>query len=116
MKKQLRQLGDVSNMILDLKLASLQVVTQQADALQGENRQMKRAQQERAAQIVQADTPDLALFCGQDEAWSTWVKTQLHQRNLKLAKLYAEREERMDDARKAMGRAEVIKKLLRQQS
>lgn len=115
MKNQLRQLGEVSDMILDLKLAGLQGVTRKANAIVEENQKMKQAQVAREVQISQGAAPDVALFNGQDEVWKNWMQEQLKARNVKLANLYAEREEHLADARQAMGRAEVIRKLLKQQ-
>ncbi|UWQ10777.1 hypothetical protein K3X41_12995 [Aliiroseovarius crassostreae] len=113
MKKQLQQLGEVSNMILDLKLADLQTVAQQIGALQAENHKVRQDQERRAHELGQTETPDLAQYAGQDERWNAWVQTKIKARNIELAKLSAEREDRMAAARTAMGRAEVIKSLLR---
>ncbi|WP_424942670.1 hypothetical protein [Aliiroseovarius crassostreae] len=114
MTKQLKSLGELSDMILDLKLAKLQDVNRQADHLLAQNRKMEAAKLARNAEIAAAGGPDLAQFCGCDDAWHDWMGQAKQARNLQLAKLYAEREERTADARKALGRAEVIKTLLAQ--
>lgn len=116
MKKQLEALGRVSDVILDLKLASLKQVSSQAAELVTEIKEIGLAQDARARQLSDHHDPDLAQLSGQDTAWADWVETQLQSRNVKLAQLYAVREDRVAEARHAMGRAEVIKKLIRKKS
>ena len=114
MNKQLKSLGELSGMILDLKLSELQSVNRQAAHLVAQNRKMDDAKAERNAKLAAARDPDMAQYCGRDEAWHLWMAQAKQARNIQLAKLYAEREERCAAARKALGRAEVIKALLAQ--
>ncbi|MDA5092818.1 hypothetical protein O2N63_01810 [Aliiroseovarius sp. KMU-50] len=114
MNKQLKSLGEISNMILDLKLAELQRITQQITALQDKNQQLDAARQSRGEVVTEQSNPDPARFSGQDEAWSYWASEQRRAHNMELALLYAEREEVLSQARTAFGRAKVIKTLMAQ--
>ncbi len=112
MRKQLKALGQVSDMILDLKLANLQRVTQQTDQLKAKNAQLDMAKAARNAEIAHSNTADPALFAGQDQAWQKWIDQTKQERNIQLAQLLVERETRLQEAREALGRADVIKSLL----
>lgn len=114
MSKRLKSLGELADMILDLKLAELQDVNRKADLLLAQDRRMEAAKAARSAKLATMNDPDLAQFYGCDDMWHQWMGQAKQARNLKLAKLYAEREERTAEAQTALGRTEVIKALLAQ--
>lgn len=116
MTKQLKALGEISDMILDLKLASLQKVSRKAAGIEAEIAALEAARQGRAAALSKAAMVDPAQVAGRDEAWKIWMQNARRAHNSELAKLYAEREERMADARHAMGRADVIKSLMKKRA
>ncbi len=116
MTKQLKSLGEISDMILDLKLIALQQVTQKAEVFKQKNEELDAAKQARSAALAGEASLDMAQLSGRDEAWREWMQNARRAHNLELAKLYAEREERVTEARHAMGRADVIKSLLKKQA
>ncbi len=116
MTKQLKALAQISDMILDLKLAALQQVSQGAENIEAKIAALEVAQQNRATALSEGATHDMAQLAGRDEAWNSWLKNARRAHNLELAKLYAEREDRITEARHAMGRADVIKSLVKKQT
>lgn len=116
MTKQLKSLGEISDMILDLKLMGLQQVTQKAEVLKQKNQELDTAKQARSSALTREASFDMAQLSGRDEAWHDWMQNVRRAHNFELAKLYAEREECMAEARHAMGRADVIKSLLKKQA
>lgn len=116
MTKQLKALGQISDMILDLKLSALQEVSQSVEGIEDQIAELEVARQGRATALSHEASLDMAQLSGRDEAWNSWLKNARRAHNLELAKLYAEREDRMADARHAMGRADVIKSLMKKQA
>ena len=116
MTKQLKSLGEISDMILDLKLIALQQVTEKAEVFRQKNDELDAAKQARSSALTSEASLDMAQLSGRDEAWHGWMQNARRAHNLELAKLYAEREERVAEARHAMGRADVIRTLLKKQA
>jgi Mg2+ and Co2+ transporter CorA len=116
MTKQLKALDQISDMILDLKLTALQKASQNAEAIEAKIAELEAARQGRAVALSQKASLDMAQLSGRDEAWNSWMQNARRTHNLELAKLYAEREERMAEARHAMGRADVIKSIIKKQA
>ncbi len=114
MDKRLLALQNLTGMVLDAERMKLQQLSLAERKLDDQIRELDSESRKRAVQLLAKGGTDSALLAGADMRWQNWVQQQKRKLNTRRAALLAKYEEQRQDAQKAFGKAEAVRKLLEQ--
>lgn len=114
MGDDIRRLQDLTRILLDAELATLQHLSDEARLKQEAVHQLGAAQAERAAALKAGDPlDDLAFRFGQDARWQAWAADAKGRLVREAAECAARREAQRKRAQRAFGRVEALAGLQR---
>ena len=107
MTSQLTKLATLAEMIKDAELAKLNQAQQHVFDLRSELSKLRQSKFDTNGQ----GGIDAACLTGADQAWGRWVDRRRRMLNVRLAQAAAEAETQKQAARRAFGRASVLRNL-----
>lgn len=110
-REKLARMADLAQMMLDTKLSELRVARAGIAAEDAAISTLRADQVRRAEEAAQAIEFDAARRAGMDQRWLAWGDRRVIQANMRIAAFRAEQEIVLEEARRAFGRADVLKRL-----
>jgi hypothetical protein len=111
--KRLKQIQQLTSMMLDAELFELRKISNEQKAKKDEIDALSAAQDARNKQLAATTGLDAALQAGVDARWGRWRDKQARELNVARARLMAKMEQQRKSAQKAFGRDEAAKTLIK---
>jgi len=113
MEKRLKELRQITQMVLDVERMKLQKIAAKDKDIIDQMREMESQSNLRSKQLSTKGGSDMALFAGADLRWKRWKQQKKRILNTQRAALMAERDVQKLITNRAFGKDEAVRRLLK---